>query len=238
MAQWFRQGLTVAGPFVCRCPISLPCSVSIPRSSNRTCGFAASGSPTGFARRHTDRLSPSFAARTVASEAAESLTEVVGNMATLQTLGPFHNAPEVRPLPSPGITRLRRYYEPVRLPRRPGLSLAGVRLTLAGHRLGSPVLRPVSLCRHAVATTPVGPPARISRSPESGDGGLPRVKDGSAPTLKFSRPARRSLALRPACSRNRLTILSIEGFGAVVTDRAASIATGWSDPLPGGNCTH
>jgi len=67
----------------------------------------------------------------------------------------------------------------------------------------SPVLRPVSLCRHAVATTPVGPPVRMSRSPETGDGGLPRVKDGSAPTLKFSRPARRSLALRPACSRNR-----------------------------------
>jgi len=33
-------------------------------------------------------------------------------------------------------------------------------------------------------------------------------------------------------------ILSIEGFGAVVTGTAASIAAGWSDPLPGGNCTH
>jgi len=51
-------------------------------------------------------------------------------MATLQTLGPFHNAPEVRLLPSTGITRLPRYYGPVRLPRRPGLSLAGVRLVL------------------------------------------------------------------------------------------------------------
>ena len=49
-------------------------------------------------------------------------------MATLQTLGPFQNAPEVRPLPSTGITRLRRYDEPIRLPKRPGLSLAGVRL--------------------------------------------------------------------------------------------------------------
>src|SRR6202171_462680 len=54
--------------------------------------------------------------------------EVLGNMATLLILGPFHNIPEVRPLPSTGITRLPRYYEPVRLPRRPGLSLAGVRL--------------------------------------------------------------------------------------------------------------
>ncbi len=40
----------------------------------------------------------------------------------------FPSAPEVRPLPSTGITRLPRYYEPVRHPTRPGLSLAGVRL--------------------------------------------------------------------------------------------------------------
>jgi hypothetical protein len=38
--------LRVAGPFVCRCPSSPPCSVSTPRSSNRTCGFPASGSRT------------------------------------------------------------------------------------------------------------------------------------------------------------------------------------------------
>ena len=31
------------------------------------------------------------------------------------------------------------------------------------------MLRPISLCRHAVATTPVGPPVRMSRSPEPGD---------------------------------------------------------------------
>jgi hypothetical protein len=32
--------------------------------------------------------------------------------------------------------------------------------------------------------------------------------------------------------------LSIEGFGSIVTSTTAPIATGWSDPLPGGNCTH
>src|SRR3954469_7055142 len=36
------------------------------------------------------------------------------------------------------------------------------------------------------------------------DGGLPRFHGGSAPTLRLSRPAQRSLALRPACSRSRL----------------------------------
>ena len=35
------------------------------------------------------------------------------------------------------------------------------------------------------------------------DGGLPRFHGGSAPTLSLSGPARRSLALRPACSRSR-----------------------------------
>jgi hypothetical protein len=32
------------------------------------------------------------------------------------------------------------------------------------HRLGSPVLRPISLCQHAVAITPVGPRVRVGRS--------------------------------------------------------------------------
>jgi hypothetical protein len=49
-------------------------------------------------------------------------------MATLPTLDLVQNTPEVRPLSSTGITRLPRYYEPLRHPRPPGLSLAGVRL--------------------------------------------------------------------------------------------------------------
>jgi hypothetical protein len=41
------------------------------------------------------------------------------------------------------------------------------------------------------------------RSPETRDGGLPHTFAGSAPTLPISRPARRSLTLRPVCSRSR-----------------------------------
>jgi hypothetical protein len=37
-----------------------------------------------------------------------------------------------------------------------------------------------------------------------GNDGLPRYSGGSAPTSPFSRPAQRSLALRPACSPSRL----------------------------------
>src|SRR5450759_1466695 len=44
---------------------------------------------------------------------------------------------ELRPLPSTGITRLQRYYEPLRHPRAPGLSLTGLRLVIPAPRLGA-----------------------------------------------------------------------------------------------------
>src|SRR5271170_8372070 len=53
---------------------------------------------------------------------------------------------ELRSLPSAGITRLQRYYEPLRHPKTPSLSLAGLRLVIADHAMGLPVLRTLSLC--------------------------------------------------------------------------------------------
>src|SRR6266851_4467496 len=53
---------------------------------------------------------------------------------------------ELRPLPSTGITRLQRCYEPLRHPSAPGLSLTGVRLIIPDHAMGLPVLRALSLC--------------------------------------------------------------------------------------------
>src|SRR5438067_13893176 len=47
---------------------------------------------------------------------------------------------------APGIIRLQRYYEPLRHPRAPGLSLTGIRLIIPDHVLGLPVLRALSLC--------------------------------------------------------------------------------------------
>ena len=61
---------------------------------------------------------------------------------------------ELRSLPSTGITRLQRYYKPLRHPGAPGLSLPGVRLVIADHASGLPVLRTLSLCtccRHTPA---------------------------------------------------------------------------------------
>ena len=53
---------------------------------------------------------------------------------------------ELRSLPSTGVIRLQRYYEPLRHPTAPDLSLAGVRLVIADHALGLPVFRALSLC--------------------------------------------------------------------------------------------
>src|SRR6202007_2831429 len=53
---------------------------------------------------------------------------------------------ELRPLPSTGITQLRRYYAPIRHPIAPDLSLAGLRLIIPDHAMGLPVLRALSLC--------------------------------------------------------------------------------------------
>jgi hypothetical protein len=107
---------------------------------------------------------------------------------------------ELKSLPSTGVIRLHRYYEPLRHPRAPGLSLAGVRLVIAVHALGLPVLRAFSLCtccRHY----PGAATGRILRSSTPAISAFPDRVVGSACTSSFSRLARRSLALRPAHSR-------------------------------------
>jgi hypothetical protein len=88
------------------------------------------------------------------------------------------------------------------------------------------------LCVHAIAITPAGP-MELVRSSVSIDCGLPCVKARSAPAIIFSGPAQRLLTLWPARSRNRHATLSIESSDSFVASAAASIATGWSEPVPG-----
>jgi hypothetical protein len=107
---------------------------------------------------------------------------------------------ELRSLPSTGITRFQRYYEPLRHPRAPGLSLAGVQLVITDHALGLPVLRALSLCtccRHYPGAA-TGGTASLIRPVVSA---FPEMAVGSACASTFSRLARRSIALRPAHSR-------------------------------------
>src|SRR5207302_3602257 len=107
---------------------------------------------------------------------------------------------ELRPLPSPSITRLQRYYGPLRHPSAPGLSLAAVRLIIPDPALVLPVLRSLSLCtcrRHY----PGAAAGRIPRSSHPAVSAFPGRVTGSACTSSFSRLARRSLPLQPAHSR-------------------------------------
>jgi hypothetical protein len=96
--------------------------------------------------------------RAVRAPGASEPLKGVHRLAPISRLSaPSARGLELGSLPSAGVTRLHRYYEPLRHPERPGLSLAGVRLkftrlTAWGFPccVGSP-------SRHAVATTPVGP---------------------------------------------------------------------------------
>src|SRR5207344_113120 len=139
---------------------------------------------------------------------------------------------ELRPLPSAGVTRLPRSYGPLRHPRRPDLSLASCQLIPTAITVGASRVASGLLCVHAIALTPAGS-MELVRSSISIASGLPRVTVRSAPAIVFSRPAQRSLTLWPARSRILLATLSTESSDSFVASAAASIATGWSEPVPG-----
>jgi len=136
---------------------------------------------------------------------------------------------ELRPLPSTGITRLPRYYAPLRHPRPPGLSLTGRRLVVPDHGLGLPVLRALPLCtcrRHYPGTATRGPTPLVPPVVAA----FPGMAAGSACALPFSRLAQRSLALRPAPSRcHQFVARFTAGFSHFVASMTAPVASGGSD---------
>ena len=135
---------------------------------------------------------------------------------------------ELRPLPSTGITRLPRYYEPLRHPKAPGLSLTGVRLVTLQPRKGLPVLRtfPLCTCCRYYPGTVTGSTALLIPSALSA---FPALANRSACATSFSRIAQRSLTLRPAHSPSHLVTLYTRGFSHFVTSMTAPIASGWSN---------
>ena len=177
------------------------------RSSNRTCGFPASGFPTGFVagiRRVVDTSVIHISAPPWHRDTARS--ESSWSHAVLYRLSPIHrpspsstSTPEVRVLPSTGVTRLQQYYNPVRLPPVPS-PISAVEAATLTHG-GSPPL-PASPFRRAVPTTPADQDGCACRLlPRSR--GLPRYAGGSASASLLSRPAQASLTLRPVGLLNR-----------------------------------
>src|SRR5262249_1718406 len=119
----------VAGPFVCRClPSRTVLRLHFPliEPDVRICRIRLSD---GFRHPSHERRHAPFLG--LASGFPGRRTEKRGcstRNVNPKALSRFRHPPEVRPLPSPGVTRLRWYYGPVRLPPWPGLSLTGVRL--------------------------------------------------------------------------------------------------------------
>ena len=108
---------------------------------------------------------------------------------------------ELRSLPSTGVTRLPRYYEPLRHPKAPDLSLTGFRLVIDLTTLwGFPCCVRFP-CVHAVATTPAQRLGVLFALLHPAVSAFPERVVGSACASSFSRLARRLLALRPAHSR-------------------------------------
>jgi hypothetical protein len=143
---------------------------------------------------------------------------------------------ELRPLPSPGVTRLHRYYEPLRHPTAPGLSLAGVRLLIPDHAVGLPVLRTLSLMyvpppvpRCSDWASSLVSPGRISLPRYGVRVGLHIVLFGACSA--FTRVAARTLAPSPICDRLHRRLQPFRHLhdcsGCFRLERS-----------PGGTCTH
>src|SRR5712672_4186239 len=221
-----RLNISVAAPFVRRC---LTGSTMSP--------FSHPAHRTGQADFPHPALGQDFTlARATPSAASEHLSELIG-FPISRSITTYCVCLELRSLPSTSVTRLPRYYEPLRHPRAPGLSLTGFRLVLADHALGLPVLRTLSLCtccRHypgaaSGRTASLTSPSRISLPRKGRRVGLRIVLFEACSA--FTRVTACTLALSPI--RDTL----IEGFSHFVTSMTAPIASGWSG-LPGGVCTH
>ena len=107
---------------------------------------AFAGHTTGQADFPHPALGQDFTlSRATPSAASEHLSELIG-FPISRSFTTYCVCLELRSLPSTGVTRLPRYYEPLRHPRAPSLSLTGFRLVIADHALGLPVFRALSLC--------------------------------------------------------------------------------------------
>jgi len=110
------------------------------------------------------------------------------------------SVPEVGALPSTGITRLRQYYDPVRLPPRTVRPSLTLRAATPRPGWASPVTRPTfpTCCAHY----PGGSDRCMCRLLPCLCC-LPQNSGGSASASSLSRPAQASLTLRPAGWLNR-----------------------------------
>ena len=117
-----RLNISVAASFDWRC-LSGSTMAPFPHPAHRT-GQADFPHPA-LGQDFTPLLS-----RATPSAVSEHSSELIGCPISM-SFTTYCVCLELRSLPSTGITRPHWYYEPLRHPRAPGLSLAGVRLVIA-----------------------------------------------------------------------------------------------------------
>ena len=101
------------------------------------------------------------------------------------------------------------------------------------HRFGLPVLRLISSCRHAVATTPAGWLGSCrSYCPQQRRPSPFQSRVGSRVTL-FEACSAFTHVTACRLAESPMATLYLRGFGNFVTSIAAPMATGWSDQLAG-----
>ena len=137
--------------------------------------------------------------RATPSAASEHLLELIG-FPISRSFTTYCVCLELRSLPSTGVTRLPRYYEPLRHPRRPACPSRASGWSSLTTPWGFPCFVRFP-CVHAAATTPAQRLNVSLRSFHPDVSVFPDRVVGSTCALSFSRIARRSLALRPAHSR-------------------------------------
>ena len=96
------------------------------------------------------------------------------------------------------------------------------------------MFRVISMCLHAVATTPAEPWEGLSFIPPH-DGGLPHILAGSAPaSCLFEACSAFTHVTACLLAESPKRPFSTEGFSDFVTSIAAPIATGWNDSCRAG----
>src|SRR5450631_1907752 len=173
--------------------------------------------------------------RATPSAASEHLLELLG-FPISRSFTAYCVCLELRLLSSTGVTRLPRYYEPLRHPSAPGLSLAGVRLIIPDHALGLPVLHALSLCtccRHYPGTAD----GRSLRSFTHPYQPSPKGLSGRP----AHRPFRGLLSVHSRCGlHTRAVTKFVIAIRGLQTFRHLHACPGCFrlERLPGGSCTH
>ena len=212
MARWFRTSIVCCRLF--RWPV--PQCLAVLRFHTPLIEPGGRISRTGLSDKEARPRLRRRPGRGTPPGVSEPFAEVIGVRHSPGSHAPSDALLELGSLPSTGITRFRRSYGPVRHPKRPDLALAGLRLRVrpappGASRVASDLRMPT--CRRHYPGGTTGSRRFTGCDPQfPSDSGLPRFRGGSAPTLRLSRPAQRSLALRPACSRNRLIHKPADAF--------------------------